>query len=107
MGKILNLKSVSDDKVNITLELTQKEVQWLQGNLDKMHLFSENNLDTETRLVQRGKRESTKYILLPREFRSGVIPSNSIPCTKIETKTKNIFIFAANKYGAAGGDKDD
>lgn len=98
MGKILNLKSINDEKVQVTLELTQKEVLWLQGNLDKMHLFSENNLESETRLVQRGKRESTKYILMPKEFRKGVVPSNSVKCTKIETKTKNLFIFAIQKY---------
>ena len=60
MGRILNLKSQSDEKINVTLELTTKEVLWLKGNLDKMHLFSENNLEFESRLVQRGIRESTK-----------------------------------------------
>ena len=98
MGKILNLKSINDEKVQVTLELSQKEVLWLKGNLEKMHLFSENNLDCETRLVQRGKRESTKYFLMPKEFRKGVVPSNSVMCTKIDTKTKHIFIFAVQKY---------
>lgn len=98
MGKITNIKTMSNDKCQVTLELTQKEIQWLKGNMEKMHLFSEENLDCETRLVQRGKRESTKYFLMPKDFRKGALPSNSIPCTRIETKTKFIFIFAANKY---------
>lgn len=98
MGKITNIKTLSNDKFQITLEMNQKEVQWLKGNMEKMHLFSEENLDKTTRLVQRGKRESTKYFLMPKEFRKGTIPSNEVPCSKIETKTKNLFIFAVTKY---------
>lgn len=98
MGKILKIQNKGSEKVEVTLELSQKEVVWLRGNMTKMHLFSEGNLDFTTRLVQRGKRESTKYFLLPKEFRAGIMISNNIPCTRIETKTKYLYIFAANKY---------
>lgn len=98
MGKVTSLKSLSDDRVELKLELTQKEMLWLKGNLEKMHVFSENNLDMETRLVQRGKRESTKYFLMPKEFKKNVMASNSVKCTMIESKSKQIFIFAVNKY---------
>ncbi|MCA9496247.1 MAG: hypothetical protein KC589_04865 [Nanoarchaeota archaeon] len=98
MGKVTNLKTVSGDKVTITLELSEKEALWLKGNLDKMHLFSENNLEYTTRLVQRGTRDSTKYFLLPKDFRKGILLSNAIKCNRIETKTKYIFLFAVNKY---------
>jgi len=98
MGKIINLKSINDEKVELKLELTQNEAKWLSGNLDKMHLFSEYNLTKITRLVQRGKRESTKYFLLPKEYKKLVRPTNLVNCEKIETKTKNIFIFSINKY---------
>ena len=40
MGKISSLKTVSEDKVVVTLELSSNETVWLKGNLDKMHLFS-------------------------------------------------------------------
>ncbi|MEC8220806.1 MAG: hypothetical protein VX028_01935 [Nanoarchaeota archaeon] len=98
MGRILNLKSQSDEKINVTLELTTKEVLWLKGNLDKMHLFSENNLEFESRLVQRGRRESTKYFLLPKEFRKDSLPCSSVPCTRIETKTRYIFLFSIGRF---------
>ncbi len=98
MGRILKIQNKGDDKVEVTLEMSQKEVVWLRGNLDKMHLFSEGNLELTSRLVQRGKRESTKYFLLPKEFRAGVMMSNSVPCTRIETKTKFLYVFAASKY---------
>ena len=92
------MKASSNDKVTITLELSQQEAMWLKGNLEKMHIFSENNLEFETRLVQRGKRESTKYFLIPKELRKKIMISNSIKCNMIETKTKCIYMFATNKY---------
>lgn len=98
MGRITNIKSLNEEKVNVTLEFSQKEVLWLKGNLESMHLFSDNNLDVDTRLVQRGKRESTKYILVPKEFRKDTKPSNNLRCAKIETKTKNFLIFSIDKY---------
>lgn len=98
MGKILNLKTINDEKVNVTLELSAKEYEFLRGSLDKMFLFSENNLKYETRLVQRGKKESTKYFLMPREFRKNTIPSNNVKCNMIDTKTRQIFILSLNKF---------
>ena len=98
MGKISSLKAISEQKVQITLELTQSEALWLKGNMDQMHLFSEKNLENDTKLIQRGKKESTKYFLLPRELRKGVIASNNVKCSRIDTKTKHIFIFSVPKY---------
>lgn len=98
MGKILQLKNKSNDKVEVTLELTQAEIERLKGNLDKMHLFSENILENNTRLVQRGKRDSTKYFLLPKDFKSGIMISDNVPCTRIETKSKYLYVFSVKKY---------
>lgn len=98
MSKIISIKRINDDKIQATLELSSKEYELLSGKLEKMHLFSENNLEYNTRLVQRGKRESTKYLLMPKDLRTGVGPSNNVSCNKIETKTKNIFVFSVNKY---------
>ena len=98
MGKITNLKTSPNDKVTITLELTQKEAMWLKGNLENIHIFSENNLEYTTRLVQRGKRESTKYFLIPKDLRKKIMISNSIKCNMIETNTKCVYVFSTNKY---------
>ena len=98
MGRILGLKSQNDEKVVVNLELTQNEALRLRGNMEDIHIFSENNLEDLTRLVQRGKRESTKYFLLPRNFRKGVFPSNEVKCLKIETTNKHIFVFKLNKF---------
>lgn len=98
MGKILGLNTLGANKVVVKLELTNEEALWLKGNMEKVHMFSEENLNISTRLVQRGKRESTKYFLLPRELRKDVGSSQEVLCNKIVTKTKDIFIFEVKKY---------
>ncbi len=98
MGKIIALRTASDNKVNITLELSESEAKLLQGNLNKIHVFSEDNLTSMSKLVQRGKRESTKYFLLPKDSRKGITPSSFVPCMRLETKTRNIFIYSVKKY---------
>ncbi len=98
MSKILSLKTMSNDKIQITLEVSKIEAERLKGRMEKMHLFSEENLEMHARLVQRGKKDSTKYFLLPKEHKSRILVSNDIACTVIETKTKKLFVFSTNKY---------
>jgi len=98
MGKILGLNTTNNDKVTIKLELTQEEALRLRGNMEKVHIFSEKTLDNTSRLVQRGKRESTKYFLVPRELRDGIGKNQEVNCSRIETKTKDIFIFEVKKF---------
>jgi len=40
MGKISTIKTINEEKVTVTLELTQKELLWLRGNIDNVHIFS-------------------------------------------------------------------
>ncbi len=97
MGKITKIQT-NNDKVTVTLEITNNEYSDLAGELEKIHIFSEENLNDFTRLVQRGKRDSTKYILVPRDYRHNIMLSDSIKCKTIETNTKKIMIFCVNKY---------
>ena len=98
MSKIIEIKSISEDKNKVTLELNSKELSWIEGKMEKMHLFSEDNLKYKAKLVKRGKRDSTKYFLLPKEFRKNVNSSNNVKSTVIESKIKSIFIFEVSKY---------
>jgi hypothetical protein len=97
MGKIEEIKKINDDVI-LNVKTDNKQLHWLRGQLVKMHVFSENNLEYQTRLIKRGKRESTKYFLLPKGLRDGVIPSGYVDCNKIETKDRHIFIFSVPKY---------
>jgi hypothetical protein len=98
MGKIENIKTLDDHRIFLNLVVSSKQLNWLKGNLLKMHVFSEENLEHKTRLIKRGKRESTKYFLLPKGLRDGVVPSGEVNCNMIETEERHIFIFAVPKY---------
>ena len=97
MGKILQLKNKNAENVEVTLELSQREIEKLSGNMNKIHLFSEENLNIKTKVVQRGRRESTKYFLMPKEFRKDIRAAGITECSKIETKNRNLYIFAVDK----------
>lgn len=99
MGRISGIKTQQGEKVTVSLELNQKELKWLKGNLDKMHIFSESNLAYETKLVQRGKRESSKYFLMPKDLRKNLIVNSRVMCNRLETSSKQIFIFSMDKLG--------
>lgn len=97
MCKINTVKCINSDKVYITLHSHEDELSYLKGHTNDIHIFSENNLQNETRLVQRGRKDSTKYLLLPKDFREDAIPSNEIKCGKIEMDDKKILIFEVKK----------
>ncbi len=97
MSKIKKITTLTSEKVNIALEMHSSEFLRLNGNLSNIHIFSENTLSYPTKLVQRGKKESTKYFLLPRELRKDILPDNDVRCNKIETENKNLFIFELDK----------
>lgn len=97
MANLKEIKTINSDFANLSLELTKEEFLWLKGNLNQLHLFSEDNLTQQTRLIKRGKMESTNYFLLPKELRDGVQASKEVKCSKIETKDKNIIIFCVPK----------
>lgn len=97
MGRIITLKNINEEKIIINLESNQRHMINLKGNLEKIHIFSRNAFDITTRLVQRGRKESTKYLLIPKEFRKILMPSDSIKCQNIETKTKHLIIFEVPK----------
>jgi hypothetical protein len=98
MGKILNILNKSDDRVEVTLEFDLKYFKKLKGNLDKIYLFSEDVLDFNSKLVSRGKDDSTKYLLIPKEINTEVFAREDINYSVIEDPDKFLFIFGVNKF---------
>ena len=80
-----------------------EEAKQLRGNMANIHLFTENVLDMKTNISQRGKNESTKYFLIPKEARSGLVYDAKITCQRIDTSAKPFFVFAINKLGGGNG----
>lgn len=97
MGMILSTKTAKDNKVIFEVELDYEESLRLRGFIKNVHVFSEDAAEIKTNLSQRGTNEATKYFLIPRELRDNLKFDEKVKCQKIETPTKNIFIFAVNK----------
>ncbi len=97
MGAVLGTKMLKDNKVLFEIELDYEESLRLRGFIKNVHVFSEDAAEIKTNLSQRGTNEATKYFLIPRELRDNLKFDEKVKCQKIETPTKNIFIFAVNK----------
>lgn len=97
MGDIINSKVIENGKVLITLSLDYEEALQLKGHLTNIFLFSEHNAELKTNIAARGKNEATKYFLIPKEFRRDFQFPNEVACQRVDTKTKSIFVYVADK----------
>ncbi len=98
MSSILSVKSNKDSTLQVTFEMSQKEFEFLQGAMGKIHIFAEKNNEKVTKLVTRGKKESSKYFLAPKSHRKILLASNSVPVQVIDTKTHYHVIYSNKKY---------
>ena len=97
MGVILSTKTTKDNKVVFEVELDYEESLELKGHIKNVHVFSEDAAELSTNISQRGTNEATKYFLIPKELRKGLLFKEKVKCQKIETGSRNIFIFVVEK----------
>ena len=97
MAKIHTMHNTEDNRTLIDLEINKEELMRLRGALNEIIIFSEESLENESRLIKRGKNESTKYFLLPRNLRENISATKNVACSKIETNCSDIFIFSIPK----------
>jgi hypothetical protein len=97
MGSILSSKVLPDGKVIYEISIDREEALQLKGKLDKIHIISEDAADIKTRISLRGKNDSTKYFLVPKEYREDITKSKDIFCQKVDTRAKSIYVFYVDK----------
>ena len=97
MGIILSTRMTREDKVVFEVEMDYKDSLKLKGHIKNIHVFSEDAAEIRTNLSQRGTNEATKYFLIPRELRDGLNFNKNVKCQKIETDSRNVFIFVVDK----------
>jgi len=98
MGIIISSKLKGEEQVIFEVLMDYKEALQLNGHMENIHLFSENNVSVKTNLSTRGKGGATKYLLIPRELRKNLKFNREIKCQKIELKNKTIFIYVLEKF---------
>ncbi len=99
MGTILSSRTKEDGKVVFEVLVDYEESLQLKGNLNNVHLFSEDVAEIKTKMTRRGRNESTTYFLVPKNLREKKELNKDAYCQKIETKTNTIFIYVINKLG--------
>ncbi|MFA6088249.1 MAG: hypothetical protein WC755_00165 [Candidatus Woesearchaeota archaeon] len=97
MGTILSSKTTKEGKVIHEVMVDYEESLQLRGNIQNVHIFSEDVADIKTNLSGRGKNEATKYFLIPRELRKDVQLKDKVTCQKIQTDSKVVFIYVVDK----------
>ncbi|MFH1249203.1 MAG: hypothetical protein V1660_03555 [archaeon] len=100
MGSILSSRVREDGKIVVESCLDYEEALQLKGNIENIHIFSENASNIKANIAQRGKNEATKYFLIPKELRKNLSYKNKTSCQKIETKSKVIFVYIIDKLKA-------
>jgi len=99
MGAILSSRIKDDGKVIFEIAVDYEESMQLKGNMQNVHIFSESAGSIESKISQRGKREATKYFLIPKELRESLNLSAKTSCQRLDTKTKAVFIYVVDKLG--------
>ena len=99
MGTILNSKRKDDGKVIVEVLVDYEEAVQLQGSMENIHIFSDEIADIKMEVSHRGKNESTKYFLIPKEFRKNIKFNTKVNCQLVDTKTKLYFIYSTDKMG--------
>jgi hypothetical protein len=97
MGSILNAKATKDGKMIFEVLLEYDEALQLKGHISNVHIFSDDVSDLPTNVSLRGKYEATKYFLIPKELRKDLKFNTKVTCQRIETPTKQIFIYLVDK----------
>lgn len=96
-GTILGSKVRSDGKIILDVLLDYDETVQLQGQIDNIHIFSENISHLKTNISTRGKNGATKYLLIPRDLRQNIMFDKPVNCQKIDLKDKIIFVYIIEK----------
>jgi hypothetical protein len=96
MGQIVSSKR-ENDKVVVEVQLDHEELVQLKGQIDNVHLFSEQVADCETKISRRGKNEATKYFLIPRYMRRDIKLKDPVNCQRIDTEDKAMFVYTVTK----------
>lgn len=97
MGSILSIRTTKEGKMIFEVIMDYNEALGLQGHTKKIHMFSEHVSMLPSGVSLRGRQESTKYLLIPKELRKDLKFNARVSCQKIETDTKVIFIYMADK----------
>lgn len=92
MGKILKQRRTLNG-VLAEIQLSTEEALDLGGVMDNVTVFTEDRARIETHISLRGKKEATKYFLIPRVLRKKLNLFGSVSCQRLQHGDKDIFVY--------------
>ena len=94
MGKIVESKFLTNDKVKLKICLDKEEVFALKGHVHNITLIAEDALHTGSKIIERGQQGSSKYFTIPQDFLKGYkFSAKEINCNSITIGNKILFIY--------------
>lgn len=69
MAKIINVENKNKDEIQLTLNVTKDELGDGLDILKNVILFQEKDFKYDSRVIKRGSKDSSVYLLLPSEIR--------------------------------------
>ena len=97
MGEIINTKT-SSDKIIYKIELNEEEALQLRNNMKKVHMFSADLCNNDTRIIERGNKGGAKYFVIPLSLKSRKKKKyGKISYQKIEIDEKVFYICTIHK----------
>jgi len=97
MGEIINTKT-SSDKIIYKIELNEEEALQLKNHMKKIHMFSGNLCNNDTRIIERGNKGGAKYFVIPLSLKSRKKKRYSkVSYQKIEIEDKVFYICVVGK----------
>ncbi|MCK5026469.1 MAG: hypothetical protein KAS15_07780 [Nanoarchaeota archaeon] len=98
MGKIIESKFLTNDKVKLKICLNKEEVFALKGHIHNINIIAEDAL-IGSKVIERGQQGSSKYFTIPRNGLKGCkIPAKKINCNCITIGDKILFIYDYSKH---------
>ncbi|MBW2989504.1 hypothetical protein KY358_04260 [Candidatus Woesearchaeota archaeon] len=97
MGNIIGSKVAKNGNMLHETLIDYDESLQLKGHVRNVHIFSEDAPGIDLDISSRGKEKSTRYLLIPMDVRKGISLKNKVRFQKLETSSKVILIYAADK----------
>src|SRR3990172_4045487 len=66
MGEVLGTRLSENGKVVFEVQLPYQDALQLGGQISRVYLFAEAQMQLRSRLIRRGKNEATTYLLVPK-----------------------------------------
>jgi len=97
MAKVKNLIN-NEKSFEVTFEISKDEISNDFNTLDNFNIISDQNISYGSKLVKRGKNESTLYFLIPKELRKDIkVKKNGKNLFKMAKISKDKFIIVREK----------